>query len=216
MATLDLQEQEQVDAFKHWWKDNGKGVILALALVLVIFGAMKGWHAYKDKQASDAATLFAELSKQVGSNDPKRINDAAAAVMDKYASSAYAPRAALLAAQANIQAKDNAHAKTQLQWVIDHSGEAALKDVARLKLASLLLDEKNYADALALLNAPHPDSFAGLYADLKGDVLSAQGKSEEARTAYQQAFEKIDAKSPYHSLIQMKLDALGGAIGGAK
>ena len=210
MATLDLQEQEQVDAFKHWWNDNGKGVILALALVLGGFAAMKGWHAYKDKQAGEAATLFAELNKQVSSNDPKRINDAAAAVIDKYGSSAYAPRAELLAAQANIQAKDAAHAKTQLQWVIDHASEATLKDVARLKLASLLLDEKSYTEALALLDAPHPDSFAGLYADLKGDVLNAQGKTEEARIAYQQAFERTDAKSPYRNLIQMKLDALGG------
>ena len=211
MATLDLQEQEQVDALKNWWKDNGKSVILALALALSIFVAAKGWQSYKEKQSNDAATLFTELNKQVNSNDPKRVNDAAAAVMDKYASSAYAPRAALIAAQNNIQTKDNAHAKTQLQWVIEHSGEAALKDVARLKLAGLLLDEKNYADALALLNATHPESFNGLYADLKGDVLNAQGKIDDARIAYQQAYDKTDAKSPYHSLIQMKLDALGGA-----
>ena len=211
MATLDLQEQEQVDALKHWWKDNGKSVILAVVLVLAVFAATKGWQSYKEKQASDAASMFAELSKPVNSNDSKRINEMAAAVMDKYGSGAYAPRAALLAAQANIQAKDNVHAKSQLQWVIDHSGEAALKDVARLKLASLLLDEKNYADALTLLNATHPDSFNGLYADLKGDVLNAQGKTDEARAAYQQSLNKIDSKSPYYSLIQMKLDALGGA-----
>jgi predicted negative regulator of RcsB-dependent stress response len=211
MATLDLQEQEQVEAFKAWWKDNGQWLLLALALVLGGFAATKGWQYYKGKQANEAATLFAELNKQVNSNDPKRINDAAAAVIDKFGSSAYAPRAALLAAQVNIQSKDVVHAKTQLQWVIDHASESALKDVARLKLVSLLLDEKSYAEALALLDAPHPDSFNGLYADLKGDVLNAQGKTEEARTAYQQAFEKTDAKSPYHNLIQMKLDALGGA-----
>ena len=211
MATLDLHEQEQVEAFKAWWKDNGKWLLLVLVLVLGGFAATRGWHAYKNKQAGDAATLFAELNNQVASNDPKRINDAAAAVMDKYGSSAYAPRAALLAAQVNIHAKDVAQAKTQLQWVIDHAGEATLKDVARLNLASLLLDEKNYAGALALLGASHPDSFNGLYADLKGDVLNAQGKAEEARAAYQQAFTMTDAKSPYRNLIQMKLDALGGA-----
>jgi len=211
MATLDLHEQEQVDALKAWWKDNGKWFLLALALVLGSFAATRGWQSYKDKQAGAAATLFAELNKQVGSNDAKRINDAAQAVIDQYGSSAYAPRAALLAAQANIQAKDNTQAKTQLQWVVAHADEATLKDVARLKLASVLLDEKNYAEALTLLEAAHPDSFNALYADLKGDVLSAQGKSEEARAAYQLAFEKSDAKSPYRNLIQMKLDALGGA-----
>jgi predicted negative regulator of RcsB-dependent stress response len=211
MATLDLQEQEQVEAFKAWWKDNGTWLLLLLALVLGGFAATKGWQSYKNKQATEAATLYAEVVKQVASNDPKRINDAAQAVIEQYGSSAYASRAALLAAQANIQAKDVARAKTQLQWVIDHAGEAALKDVARLKLASILLDEKSYPEALALLDAAHPDSFTGLYADLKGDVLSAQGKNEEARAAYQQAFEKTDAKSAYRNLIQMKLDVLGGA-----
>jgi len=152
-----------------------------------------------------------QVVEQVGSNDPKRVNDAAAAVMDKFASTAYAARAALLAAQVNEQAKDVAHAKTQLQWVIDHAGEAALKDVARLRLAAVLLDEKNYADALQLLEAKHPESFDGLYADLRGDVLSAQGKTDEARSAYKLAYEKFDVQNIYRNLIQMKIDALGVA-----
>ena len=209
MATLDLQEQEQVEALKAWWKDNGKGVLLALALVLGGFAAMQGWQSYKANQALAAATLFGELIKQADSNDPKRINDAAAAVVDNYGASAYAPRALLLAARININAGDAARAKTQLQWVIGHAGEEGLKNVARLNLASVLLDEKNYADALKLLDVPHPDSFSGLYADLKGDVLGAQGKPEEARTAYQQALDKTDTKNAYHNLIRMKLDALG-------
>lgn len=210
MAALDLQEQEQVDAFKAWWKDNSKGMLWVLVLALGGFAVMQGWQSYKANQSLGAAMLFAELSKQVDSKDPKRINDAAAAVVDNYGSSAYAQRAALLSAMTSIQAKDVARAKTQLQWVIDHAGEEGLKNVARLNLASVLLDEKNYAEALKLLDARHPDSFAGLYADLKGDVLGAQGKPEEARAAYQQALEKIDAKGAYHNLVQMKLDMLGG------
>lgn len=211
MATLDLQEQEQVDALKAWWKDNGKWVLLALVLGLGGFAAIQGWHGYKAKQETESAALFGELTKQLASRDPKRISDAAAAVTGKYASSAYAPRAALVAAQVNIQANDLAGAKAQLQWVIDHADEDGLKNVARLKLASVLLDEKNYADALKLLDAPHADSYAALYADIKGDVLNAQGKSEEARASYQQAYNKTDIKSTYRNLIQMKLDALGGA-----
>lgn len=210
MAALDLQEQEQVDALKAWWKDNGKWLLLAVTLVLVGFGASKGWQAYKASQAAGAATLFAEFDKQLASNDAKRINDAAQAVMDKYGSSAYASRAALLAAQASLQAGDAKNAKARMQWVMDHAGEAALKDVARLMLASTLLDEKDYAGALALLNTAHPESFNGLYADLKGDVLSAQGKKDEARAAYREALEKTDAKGGYHALVQVKLDALGG------
>ena len=215
MATLDQQEQEQIDAFKTWWKDNGKWVLLALALAIGATVAVRGWYGYKGKQDVAAAALFADLGRQMQSNDPRRINDAATAMMDKYASSGYAPRAALLAAQVNIQSRDMERAKTQLQWAIKHADEAALKDVARLKLASLLLDAKDYAGAMAQLDAAHPEAFNGLYTDLKGDVLSAQGKVAEARAAYREAFAKTDAKSTYRNLIQMKLDGLGEDTQGA-
>lgn len=211
MAALDLQEQEQIEGIKAWWKDNGNYVVGALLIAVLALGGWRGWQYYQNKQATEAATLYAEFVRQLESGDAKRVNDAAAAVMDKYASTAYAARAALLAAQINESSKDIARAKTQLQWTLDHAGEATLKDVARLRLAAILLDEKKYDEAMQLLNAAHPDSFNGLYADLKGDVLSAQGKTDEARTAYKLAFEKTDAKSMYRNLIQMKLDALGAA-----
>lgn len=211
MAVLDLQEQEQLEAFKAWWKDNGNQMLGALLIVVVAMGGWRGWQYYQHQQANEAATLYQQFIEQLASNDAKRVNDAAAAVTDKFASTAYAARAALIAAQVNEQGKDLARAKTQLQWVIDHAGEATLKDVARLRLAAVFLDEKNYADALKQLEAKHPDSFDGLYADLRGDVLSAQGKIDEARSSYKLAYEKIDAKSMYRNLIQMKLDALGVA-----
>jgi predicted negative regulator of RcsB-dependent stress response len=211
MAVLDLQEQEQVDAFKAWWKDNGKWLLIALVVAASGFAATQGWQYYKDKKIAEASTLYAELEKQLASNDPKRINDAEQAVIDKFASTAYAPRAALLAAQVNIQSNDVPRAKSQLEWVIKNAEETGLQNVARLKLASVLLDEKNYADALKLLDVKHAESFMGLYADLKGDVLKAQGKADEARAAYQLALTKTDTHSKYRNLIQMKLDALGGA-----
>lgn len=211
MALLDTQEQEQVEAFKAWWKDNGKWMLLVFGLALAGFIVIQGWKSYQATQATEAFTLYDELGKQLASNDPKRINDAATAVMEKFSSSAYAPRAALAAAQVNIQFNDLERAKTQLQWVIDHADESGIENLARLKLAAVLLDENNYDGALKLLDTSHPEAFEGLYADLKGDVLNAQGKTEEARAAYQLAYEKVDAKSSYRSMIQVKLEALGGA-----
>lgn len=210
MATLDLHEQEQVEAIKAWWKENGRWVLVALILALGSFVAVRGWQSWQGGKEQQAATLYADVIQQLGSNDPKRVGDAAQAVVDKFGSTAYAARAQLLAAQASIKAKDDTKATTQLQWVIDHASEDGLQNVARLKLASLLLDEKKYDAALKQLDAKHPASFDGLYADLKGDVLLAQGKKEDARTAYHLAYDKIDEKNSYRNLVRMKLDALGG------
>lgn len=211
MAELDLHEQEQVEALKAWWKENGKWVTGALVIGLLGFAGMQFWKSHQAGQAAEAAKLYFEVERQVATNDAKRIGDAADALVSRYGSSAYAPRAQLKAAQASLQAKDIAHAKVQLQWVIEHAGETALQDTARLKLASVLLDEQKYDEALKQLDAAHPESFTGLYADLRGDVLSAQGKKAEARAAYQQAYDKTDSKSVYRNLIQLKMDGLGSA-----
>ena len=209
MSSLDLHEQEQVEALKAWWKENSKWVVGALVIGMLGFAGTQFWRSHQAGQAVEAAKLYAEVEKQVASNDAKRIGDAADALVNRYGSSAYAPRAQLLAAQASLQAHDTAHAKVQLQWVIEHASETGLQDTARLKLASVLLDEKKYDEALKQLDAAHPDSFTGLYADLRGDVLSAQGRVAEARAAYQQAYDKTDAKSMYRNLIRLKMDGLG-------
>jgi predicted negative regulator of RcsB-dependent stress response len=210
MSMIDLQEQEQLDALKAWWKDNSKWLLATIALVAVVIAGYLYWKNYQDKRASDSSIIYAEVLKRVASNDPKRINEAVKDLVEKFANTAYAPRAQLLAVQANIQVKDWALAKSQLEWVIANASEKGMQDTARLKLSSILLDEKKYDEAIKLLDATHPDSFVGLFADLKGDVLAAQGKASEARVAYQLAFDKMDSKSAYRNLIQLKLDGLGG------
>lgn len=208
MAALDLQGQEQLEAFKAWWRENRIFILVGVLIVTVAVGGWRGWQYYQGKQSGEAAIMYEDFTKQLDSRDTKRINDVVEVMTKRFPATAYASRAALLAAQVNEQGKDMTRAKTQLQWVIDHASEASLKDVARLRLASLLLDEKNYDSAQKLLEADHPASFDGLYADLRGDVLSAQGKNEEAGTAYLLAIEKIEPTSRYRNLIQMKLDAL--------
>lgn len=212
MAALDLQEQEQVEALKGWWQENGKWVAWVAVIALLAFAGMRYWQSYQANQTAEASKLYGELVKQLETGDAKRVNDAAAAVADKFGSTPFASRAQLLAAQVNLSSfKDVATAKSQLQWVIEHGKEDGLLNLARLKLAATLLDEKKYDEAMKLLQSRHAESFDGLYADLKGDILHAQGKHAEARAEYQLALDKTDAKSMYRNLIQMKLDALGGA-----
>lgn len=207
----DLEEQEQLASIKAWWAQYGKLVILTVVLGVLVVGGIRGWHYYRNSQAASALALFDQLQRAERANDHKKVRDIATQIVDKYASTQYATLAALASARSSFDTGDLQAAKTRLQWVIDHAKEEEARDVARLRLARLLLDEKNAAEALKLLAAKHGDSFAGLYADVRGDALLAEGKRGEARAAYQQALEKSDAASPSRQILQLKLDALGEA-----
>jgi predicted negative regulator of RcsB-dependent stress response len=118
---------------------------------------------------------------------------------------------ALAAAKSAFDANDPKLAKDRLQWVIDNGQNDEYKAVARIRLAGILLDEKAYDEALKVLSVEVPAAFAGAAADRKGDILTAQSKIEDARAAYKLALEKTDEKNPARQLIQLKLDAIGGA-----
>lgn len=209
MATYDLEEQEQIDIIKTWWKRNGNTVLLALAVFAVTVAGVQGWRQYQNGQVTKASMMYEVLQGVAKSADAKKTREAAGQIMEQYPSTAYAPRAALIAAKTNYDAGDVQSAKAQLQWAAEHAKEEAVRDMARLRLAGVLLDEKNYAEALKQVEAPSNPAFVALFADLKGDILAAQGKNTEARSAYQVALDKIGAKSPYRQLIQMKQDGLG-------
>ncbi len=212
MATYDLEEQEQMDELKAWWKRWGNWTMLGLAVVLAVTAGWKYWQYHTATQAMEAAVVFGKLTESVQQNNAKAARDVGAVLIDKYPRTAYAPRAALLLAKVNFDNKDVRSAQAQLEWVIAHTKEAALKDLARLRLAAVLLDQKQYDAALKQLDSAHSDAFGFRFDDMKGDVLLAQGKHPESRAAYQAAFNKMNAEHPYRTLVELKLNALGGPL----
>ncbi len=207
----DLEEQEQIAVIKDWWRKYGNLVTTAVLAVVVGLAGILGWRYYHEKQSSSAATLYSQLDTAEKSNEAKKVRDIAATLASSHSGTAYASMAALRAAKSFVTGNDLANAKLRLQWVIDKAKDDEMRDVARLRLAGVLFDEKNLDEALKLLDAKHVAAFDGLYADLKGDILAAQNKRAEARGAYQMALDKSDARSSYRQLVQVKLDALGEA-----
>ena len=210
MAVYDLEEQEKIDDLKAWWTQYGKYVTAAVTTVAVVVIGVQGWRWYQANQAEKAGSLYQAVSQAARANDAAKAKEPATQIEDQYGGTAYAPRAALLYAHLLYDAGDKTGAKAQLQWAIDHSSGDELKAVARFRLAQALLDEKAYDEALRAIDVKTDESFAPIYADLKGDILGAAGKATEAREAYQTAFAKLDPKSPYRAYVQAKLDALGG------
>lgn len=207
----DLEEQEQLATMKAWWTQYGNLLTWLLIAALAVYASWAGWNYYQRNQAGQASQLYEELQKAVASKDNARVLRAATDMQTQFSRTTYAEMSALTAAKSAYDANDLKNAKTQLQWVIDHGGEDEFKAIARVRLAGILLDEKAYDDGLKVLSAEVPAGFASVVSDRKGDLLAAQGKPAEARSAYQAAIDKMDAKNPGRQLIQLKLDALGGS-----
>lgn len=206
----DLEEQEQIDALKAWWRQNGRVVIIAVIAALIGGGSVAGWKRYQANQVEQAAQVFSAVEKGLRGDDPKSLKEAAAKVMEQYGGTAYGALAALAYAKVSFQEGDLKSAGDKLQWAIEHAKDDETQAIARLRLAAVRLDEKKYDDALRLLQEKHPESFNGMFADLRGDVLMAQGKTADAKAAYKEALDKLPQEGTYRLLVQAKIDAAGG------
>jgi predicted negative regulator of RcsB-dependent stress response len=210
MSTYDLEEQEQLAAFKAWWKDNGNTVITAAIAVLLVIAAWNGWNLYQRNQAGEAGALYNTLQKAARANDVKATRDAAGAILENYPRTAYAPLAALTSAKVHFQAGDLKTARAQLTWVVEHARSAQVREIARLRLANVLLDDGAADEALKVLEEKPDAAFEALFAAQRGDILVAQNKPADARTAYRAALDKADAKDgALRESLRLKLDALG-------
>ena len=206
----DLEEQEQLATMKAWWTQYGNLLTWLLIAALAVYAGWSGWNYYQRNQSVQAGQLYEELQKAVAIKDNVKVLRAATDMQAQFARTTYAQMSALIAAKSAYDANDAKTAKAQLQWVIERGSNDEFKAIARVRLAGILLDEKAYDEGLKVLAAEVPSPFAGVIADRKGDLLTAQGKPADARTAYQAALDKMDAKNPGRQLIQLKLDALGG------
>ena len=206
----DLEEQEQIANFKAFWNRFGNLISWVLIIALGSYAGYNFWNSHQRGKAAEASGLYDGLVDAAQANDNAKVQRMAADIESKYDSTAYAQMAALAAAKTAFDANDLKAAKTQLQWVVDH-GNDEYKSVARLRLSGVLLDEKAYDQALATLNGEFLPQFAAEVADRKGDVLVAQNKLAEARTAYQAALDKMDKKHPGRQIVQIKLEAIGGS-----
>lgn len=209
MAHYDLEEQEQIDSLRAWWGMYGNLVTaLVTAASLAVVG-WQGWNWYQNGQAAKASAVYGVLEQAVQVGDAQRIKAAAGELAEKYASTHYAALGALQAAQHSFLAGDLKTAKVQLTWIVEN-GKDEIRDLARLRLAAILLDEQAYEMAASTLSAAPVPAFMARQQELLGDLHAAQGKRDEAKTAYRAALEKAgDKAGSGRELLQQKLDALG-------
>jgi predicted negative regulator of RcsB-dependent stress response len=205
----DLEEQEQLASLKAFWAKYGNVLSWVVIAALASYAGYNYWNAHVRAQSTEASGLYDELLVSVAAKDNVKAQRIATDIKAKYSSTAYAEMAAMGAAKTAFDANDLKTAKVQLQWVIDH-GDDAYQALARLRMSAVLLDEKAYDEALKLVAAVNAPQYAGLAADRKGDILAAQNKLADARTAYLAALTAMDKRDPGRQLVAFKLEAIGG------
>ena len=222
MATYDLEEQEKIDEIKTWWKQYGNRLINLLLAIVLVAAAWQAWNWYQRRQSGEASIIYSVLQQAAQAKDVARINATSGELLEKFPNSSYAPLGALISAKAMLEAGDAKTAKLQLAWV-STNGKDEVRDLARLRLAAILLDEKAYDEALKSLDGSVSAGFEARFADTRGDVLLTQGKKTEAISAYQAALTRLteqeksandqggSANSVFREVIQLKIDANGGA-----
>ncbi len=206
---LDLEEQEQLDQLKHFWKQYGNLITWSLIVVLGAFAAWNIYQRWQLNQASQAAALFDEVERVVKAGDVSKLDRVFADMKEKFPGTTYAQQAGLMVAKTYFEAAKLDESKAALNWVAEKSSDAGYQAIARLRLAGIFVESKAYDDALKQLAGTFPAEFAALAADRKGDIYLLQGKKSEAKAEFESAYKAFDVRSDYRQLVEFKLNSLG-------
>ncbi|HED13250.1 MAG TPA: tetratricopeptide repeat protein [Gammaproteobacteria bacterium] len=204
-----LYEDDETAKLKDWWKKNGHSIIAGVVLGLIIVVGVNYWRNYQTSQAEEASVLFEQVASAVVTKKPEQAVAAGARLMSDFKGSGYAAKAALLLAKISVDKKDFASAENQLRWAIDNAADKATAMLTRLRLVELLLAQRKWDAAGALLEQVKGKSFASRRAELQGDLAMARGRRKVAYTAYTDALASLDQAASYRDILVMKRDHAG-------
>jgi predicted negative regulator of RcsB-dependent stress response len=202
-------EEEQVEALKKWWKENGKSVLGGVLIgVAVIYGG-KTWLDQRHSHAEIASAEYEAMVQDLKQDKNVEAADKGAAILGQYSDTAYGELAALAMAKIKVDENDLAAAKSHLQWALDNAKQEEIKLIARLRLARVVHAEGKDDEALQLLSIADAGKFAPAYDELKGDIYVAKGDPKQAKTHYDLALQGLEPTSRARRYIEMKRDDLG-------
>lgn len=198
-------DEEQVEALKRWWHENGRAVILGVVIALGVVGGWRGWAWYTDVRAGEAAAVYHEAIANLPEGGSEAVIEGAQTLREDFAGTSYATLGALAAARAMVAEEDHDAAAEWLQWAVDNAGEDELRQIARVRLARVLGESGELERALALVSGDAPAGWAAVQYETKGDLLAAQGDHAAAAEAYERALEG-GADATNRQLLELKLN----------
>ncbi len=206
MAEYETEEQ-QVEALKEWWKQNGLAVIGGAVLGISALVGWRGWNWYQEKQATEASDIFAVVQEAANKNDVNTLQEKTKMLRDNYSSTPYASLAVLHQAKNQIEQDENTAAEESLRWVLGYSKQDAVQNITRIRLARFLLAENKVDEAQAIISNGMSDAYKSLADEIRGDIFVAKGEIEQAKEAYDQAM--LSASGGGVEYLQLKRNNLG-------
>ncbi|MCX4025554.1 tetratricopeptide repeat protein [Endozoicomonas sp. SM1973] len=211
-------EEEQLEALKKWWKENGTAILVGVSVALAGVFGYKGWQNHKLSVAAEASAIYSDLLEvssksaqgELSEEDKSSLEHLANQLKTEFSDTTYAVFAAFVKAKQAVAEKDLAAAKTELEWVLKQDIDVNLKLVAKLRLARVTFAESTdqAGQALALVENVDAGKFTANYESFKGDVYLAQGNQAKAREAYQKALDASKDSGQPNPFVQVKLDDL--------
>lgn len=199
-------EEQQVEAIKQFWKDNGTAIIIGAVLGL---GGLWGWRYYSESQLEAKAKASAEYQSVVETATEEGGIDNISKFAKANPDNGYGDIAALIASRQLVEKGNLEGAAAQLKLVMERTEDTQLKALSAVRLARLQIEMDAADKALATLDGVSSESFAALVAEIRGDAFVKKGQADDARMAYTKALESDTA----NQLVKMKLDNLSVATG---
>lgn len=180
-------EEQQVEALKDWWSENGRAVIAGVVIGATVVGGWTFWNSYQEKQAVLASDLYSRTIEAIESDDTATALSLADELRDDQPKALYSAYANMAAARVSVENSDLTDAANRLQWVVKNAPQDDVKLIAQVRLARVQAAIGDAAAGLATLPGTFPDPFIGLVEEARGDLLVQTGELDAARTAYQAA-----------------------------
>jgi len=205
-------EDEQLAAFKAWWKKNGTKLLSSVLIVALAFSAWRYWTNTKWVEATNASTMFEMLQGNMQQGTFAEVSREALKLIQEQPKSPYAASAAMLYATYSLEKGEADEAIQHLTWVFETATDAQLRHLALLRVARIQLDTQAFVEAesnLASLSLASLNDTEKANVDyISGLVALAQNKQESAYSAFSAVVANRDAEKSLIGLAQIQLDDL--------
>jgi predicted negative regulator of RcsB-dependent stress response len=203
-----MTEEEQLAVIKRWWQRYSTTITVVLSLILLAISGVKYWHWHEEKLKTQASVAFEQMMQAVSNQDNKSIRAYANQIIQDYPQSVYSDAAYLTLSKVYVAKVNYKKAETVLQTIVNTGNVPVFKQIAKIRLARLLANEKSFQQALAVLSVVDDEAYMPVVEELKGDVYAAKGQFQKAVVAYRAAMSSVKHRGMGNLYLEMKTNEL--------